>query len=181
VRRLKLVGQGVAIGLVASLLGLLVWKVAQDESGNPAADFAEGKRVQAPSFALRPLDGDGTVRLESLRGKVVVLNFWASWCNPCKKETPRLERAWQRYRNRGVMFVGVNTTDFTGDAQRFLRRYHVTYPNVRDANGRVLAKYGGLPIPWTYFVARDGRIVGYVRGEVTDEALEDGLQEALAT
>ena len=180
-RRLKLVGQGVAIGLVASLLGLLVWKVAQDEGGNPAAQFAEGKTTSAPSFTLQRLEGDGSVRLESLRGKVVVINFWASWCEPCKKEMPRLEQAWQRYRGRGVTFIGVNTTDFTGDAQRFVDRYRLTFPVVRDGNGRVLAKYGGLPIPWTYFVNREGLIVGYIRGEVTAEALEDGLQEALAT
>ncbi len=180
-RRLRLIGQGVAIGLVASLLGLLVWKVAQDEGGNPAAQFSEGETPPAPSFALRRLRGDGMVRLESLRGRVVVINFWASWCEPCKKETPRLEQAWQRYRGRGVTFIGVNTTDFSGDAQRFVDRYRVTFPVVRDGNGRVLAQYGGLPIPWTYFVSREGRIVGYIRGEVTAEALENGLQEALAT
>ena len=93
---------------------------------------------------------------------------------------PRLEDAWRRYRGRGVSFVGVNTTDFTGDAEQFLRRYGVTFPIVRDGNGRVLARYGGLPIPWTYFVGRDGRIVGYIHGEVTEDALEDGLQQALA-
>jgi len=181
VRRLRLVGQGVAIGLVASLLGLLVWKVAQDEGGNPAAQLSRGETTPAPSFALRRLVGDGTLRLESLRGKVVVINFWASWCEPCKKEMPRLEQAWQRYRGRGVTFIGVNTTDFTGDAERFVDRYRLTFPVVRDGNGRVLARYGGLPIPWTYFVNREGLIVGYIRGEVTAEGLEDGLQEALAT
>lgn len=180
-RRLKLVGRGVAIGLVASLLGLLAWRVAQDDGGNPAARFAEGKTTSAPSFTLQRLAGDGSVRLASLRGKVVVINFWASWCEPCKREMPRLEQAWQRYRNRGVTFIGVNTTDFTGDAQKFVDRYRLTFPVVRDGNGRVLAKYGGLPIPWTYFVNREGLIVGYIRGEVTAEALEDGLQEALAT
>ncbi|MBA2568006.1 MAG: TlpA family protein disulfide reductase, partial [Actinobacteria bacterium] len=145
------------------------------------AQFSQGETPPAPSFVLRRLRGDGMVRLESLRGRVVVINIWASWCEPCKKETPRLEQAWQRYRGRGVTFIGVNTTDFSGDAQRFVDRYRVTFPVVRDGNGRVLAQYGGLPIPWTYFVSREGRIVGYIRGEVTAEALENGLQEALAT
>ena len=179
-RRMKLAGQVVAIGLVVLLLGLLAWRVTHDESGNPAAAFERGERPVAPRFTLDRMDEGGELELVSLRGQVVVLNFWAAWCDPCKKEMPRLERAWQRYRNRGVTFVGVNTTDFSGDAQRFLRRYGVTFPNVRDGNGRVLARYGGLPIPWTYFVGRDGRIVGYIRGEVTEPALEDGLRQALA-
>ena len=178
--RLKLAGQVIAVGLVASMLGLLAWKVTHDEGGNPAAAFERGERPAAQGFTLERLDSDGRLSLASLRGRVVVLNFWASWCDPCREEMPRLEDAWRRYRGRGVTFVGVNTTDFTGDAERFLRRYKVTFPVVRDGNGRVLARYGGLPIPWTYFVARDGRIVGYIRGEVTEDALEDGLQEALA-
>jgi cytochrome c biogenesis protein CcmG, thiol:disulfide interchange protein DsbE len=178
--RMKLAGQVVAVGLVVSLLGLLAWKVTHDDGGNPAAAFERGERPLAPSFTLDRMDADGELRLSSLRGDVVVINFWAAWCDPCRKEMPRLEQAWQRYRDRGVTFVGVNTTDFSGDAQRFLRRYKVTFPIVRDGNGRVLARYGGLPIPWTYFVGRDGRIVGYIRGEVTSAALEDGLRQALA-
>jgi cytochrome c biogenesis protein CcmG/thiol:disulfide interchange protein DsbE len=179
-RRMKLAGQMVAVGLVASMLGLLAWKVTHDDTGNPAAAFERGENPVAPVFTLDRMDADGELRLSSLRGKVVVVNFWAAWCDPCKKEMPRLEDAWRRYRDRGVTFVGVNTTDFSGDAQRFLRRYQVTFPIVRDGNGRVLARYGGLPIPWTYFVGRDGRIVGYIRGEVTEDALEDGLRQALA-
>lgn len=179
-RRMKLAGQVVAVGLVVSLLGLLAWKVTHDDSGNPAAAFERGERPMAEDFTLDRMDTDGKLRLSSLRGDVVVINFWAAWCDPCRKEMPRLEQAWQRYRGRGVTFVGVNTTDFSGDARRFLRRYKVTFPIVRDGNGRVLARYGGLPIPWTYFVGRDGRIVGYIRGEVTSEALEDGLRQALA-
>lgn len=179
-RRMKLAGQVVAVGLVVSLLGLLGWKLANDDSGNPAAAFERGERPVAPDFTLDRLDTDGELELSSLRGRVVVLNFWAAWCDPCRREMPRLEQAWQRYRDRGVTFVGVNTTDFSGDAQRFVRRYRVTFPTVRDGNGRVLARYGGLPIPWTYFVGRDGRIVGYIHGEVTAEALEDGLRQALA-
>jgi cytochrome c biogenesis protein CcmG/thiol:disulfide interchange protein DsbE len=179
-RRLKLVGQGVAIGLVASLLGLLAWKVTHDDAENPAAAFQRGERPVAYDFNLARMNADGKLRLSSLRGNIVVVNFWAAWCDPCRKEMPRLEEAWRRYRNQGVVFVGVNTTDFSGDAQRFLRRYRVSFPVVRDGNGRVLARYGGLPIPWTYFVGRDGRVVGFIRGEVTQSALEDGLEQALA-
>ena len=170
--RLKLVGQGLAVGVVASLLALLVWRVAQDGGGTP------GPGARAAAFDLKRLDGDGRVRLADLRGKPVVVNFWASWCEPCKKELPRLEDAYRRYKGR-VAFVGVNTTDFTGEAQKFVDRYDITFPVVRDANGRVLAKYGGLPIPWTYFVDRNGRVAAYIRGEVTADALEDGLREAL--
>lgn len=177
--RLKLVGQGVAVGLVGALLGLLVWKLAQGGGANPAAELSRGGKPRAASFQLQRLDGSGSLRLQDLRGQVVVLNFWAAWCDPCKKEMPRLEQAWRRHKNRGVTFVGINTTDFTGDARKFVERYRVTFPVVRDPNGRVLAKYGGLPIPWTYFVGRDGRIVAYIRGEVTSSALEDGLREAL--
>ena len=179
--RLKLAGQVSALGLVGLLLVLLTWKVIQNDRSNVALAFTEGKRPMAVDFNLERLNGEGDLRLSSLRGKVVVINFWASWCEPCKKEMPRLEQAWQRYRSRGVTFIGVNTTDFTGDAQRFVKRYRLTFPVVRDGNGRVLARYGGLPIPWTYFVNREGLIVGYIRGEVTAEGLEDGLQEALAT
>jgi cytochrome c biogenesis protein CcmG, thiol:disulfide interchange protein DsbE len=178
--RMKVAGQVAAVGLVAAMLGLLAWKLTHDDSGNPAAEFERGERPVAYDFTLDRMDADGELQLSSLRGKIVVVNFWAAWCDPCRKEMPRLEDAWRRYRNRGVTFVGVNTTDFSGDAQRFLRRYRVTFPVVRDGNGRVLARYGGLPIPWTYFVGRDGRIVGYIRGEVTEDALEDGLQQALA-
>lgn len=172
-RRAKLVGQGVAVGLVASLLGLLVWKVVSDEK----PDVQRG--AVAPDFTLERLGADGSVRLSSLRGKVVVVNFWASWCTPCKKEMPLLEETWQRYRGRGVEFIGVNTTDFSGDAQRFVKRYNVTFPVVRDSNGRVLARFGGLPLPWTYFIDSKGQIASYLRGEVREEELERGIQAAL--
>jgi cytochrome c biogenesis protein CcmG/thiol:disulfide interchange protein DsbE len=179
--RLKLAGQIAAVGLVAALFGLLVWKVASDEDpGGAAGAFQRGEQVAAPAFALRRLEGDGDLRLASLRGKVVVLNFWAAWCAPCRTEAPLFEAAWQRYRARGVEFVGVNTTDYTGAAKDFVQRYGVTYPNVRDASGRVLADYGGLPLPRTFFVGRTGLVVGYIHGEASEEDLERGIESALS-
>jgi cytochrome c biogenesis protein CcmG/thiol:disulfide interchange protein DsbE len=177
--RLKLAGQVAALGLVAALLGLLVWKVVQNNQSNVAKDFTRGKRPVAVDFKLKRLNGDGSLHLSSLRGKVVVINFWAAWCDPCKSEAPRFQAAFERYRDR-VAFVGVDTTDFSGDARAFLARYGVSYPNVRDSNGRVLHDYGGLPIPRTFVVARSGRVHGYIFGEARAEELDSAIKEALA-
>jgi len=178
--RLKLVGQVAALGLVALLLGLLVWKVVQNDRSSVAQDFNRGKHPMAVDFDLKRLNGDGSLRLSSLRGKVVVINFWATWCQPCKKEAPRFQSAFERYRGR-VAFVGVDTTDFTGDGRAFLARYGVNYPNVRDPAGRVLHKYGGSSdIPRTFVVGRSGRVQSYIFGEARASELESAIREALA-
>jgi cytochrome c biogenesis protein CcmG/thiol:disulfide interchange protein DsbE len=176
---LKRAGQIGALGLVAALLGLLVWQVVQNDRSNVAKDFTSGKRPIAVDFTLKRLNGDGSLKLSSLRGKVVVINFWASWCDPCKTEAPRFQSAFERYRDK-VAFVGVDTTDYSGDARAFLARYGVTYPNVRAANGRVLHGYGGLPIPRTFVVSRSGRVSGYIFGEARAEELDSAIREALA-
>jgi cytochrome c biogenesis protein CcmG/thiol:disulfide interchange protein DsbE len=178
--RLKLVGQAGALALVAALLGLLVWKVVQNDKSNVAKDFTAGKRPIAVDFDLKRLNGDGSLKLSSLRGKVVVINFWASWCDPCKSEAPRFQAAYERYGNR-VAFVGVDTTDYSGDARAFLSRYGVSYPNVRDTNGRVLHGYGGLPIPRTFVVAPSGKVNGYIFGEARAQELDSAIRKALET
>ena len=109
-----------------------------------------------------------------------MLNFWASWCAPCKSEAPRLEAAWRRYRARGVVVVGVDAQDFSGDARRFVSRFKLTYPNVHDGPGNVLPKYGVTGFPETFFVGRDGRLVGErVQGEVSEQQLVSGIERAL--
>ena len=122
--------------------------------------------------------GDGEISLASLRGKAVVLNFWASWCEPCKSEAPRFQQAFRRYGNR-VAFVGVDTADYSSDAGRFLSRYGVTYPNVRDPDRSVLGKYGGLPIPRTFVISPTWRVTGYIFGEARSEEIDSAIQEAL--
>jgi len=173
--------QGLSVAVVAGLLGLLVWKVVHQDKG-VATQLEKGKRPTAPHFDLSRLDQTGKLSLASLRGKVVVLNFWASWCAPCKSEAPRLEAAWKQYRSDGVVVVGVDAQDFSGDARKFLRRFKLTYPNVHDGPGDVLPKYGVTGFPETYFVGRDGRLIGErVQGEISRRKLLAGIKRALAS
>ena len=120
--RAKLVGQVLALGLVAALLALLAWKVVEDETGGGSIveRVERGERPAAPELELDRLDRDGSLSLASLRGKGVVLNFWASWCIPCKEEAPLLEQAWRDHRDKGLVVLGVDAQDFREDARSFL-------------------------------------------------------------
>jgi cytochrome c biogenesis protein CcmG/thiol:disulfide interchange protein DsbE len=170
--RLKLGAQVLAVGLVVLLLVLLLWKVVQgSDKGVQVGD-------PAPDFTLNRLDRSGTLQLSSLRGKVVVLNFWASWCNPCKQEAPALQAATKRWR-RHVVVLGIDINDFAGDARRFARRLGLTYPLVHD-NGNVTSpKYGVELLPETFFIDREGIVTAHVPGEVKAEDIEREVQKAL--
>jgi cytochrome c biogenesis protein CcmG/thiol:disulfide interchange protein DsbE len=170
-RALKLTAQALALGLVAALLALLGWRLAHRHS------VAKGA---APHFTLPRLDGRGDVQLASFRGKAVVVNFWASWCVPCKQEAPELEAGWQRWRAHGVVFVGVDAQDFSGDARKFGEKFDLTYPLVHDGSGKVIGDYGVTGFPETFFVDKSGHIVGdHVDGPVSRELLDHNIQLAL--
>jgi cytochrome c biogenesis protein CcmG/thiol:disulfide interchange protein DsbE len=172
-RPLKLTAQALALGLVAALLALLGWRLTH--SGHRLT------KGPAPGFSLPRLDGDGSVQLASFRGKAVVLNFWASWCVPCKQEAPDLQAAWQRWRSRGVVFVGVDSQDFYGDARKFGKQFELTYPLVHDGSGQVKGAYGVTGFPETFFVDRRGRIVGNHVGPVSTESLDAQIRAALSS
>jgi cytochrome c biogenesis protein CcmG, thiol:disulfide interchange protein DsbE len=180
--RLRLGAQVVAVGVVAALLGLLVWKVAKGTGNDVTGTLGRGGTPAAPAFSLERLDRDGELELASLRGKAVVLNFWASWCAPCREETPLLEDGWQRWRDKNVVFVGVNVKDFRGDARGFMRRFGMTYPTVYDGKGSTVGRYGVTGFPETYFVDARGRVVHRIAGEVRGaEELDEGIERALAS
>jgi cytochrome c biogenesis protein CcmG, thiol:disulfide interchange protein DsbE len=176
----KLVAQGLALAAVAALLALLIWKVAHQESG-VAPRVASGVRVVAPDFTLKRLDRDGELSLRSLRGRVVVLNFWQTTCPPCEDEAPAFQRVWERYRDDGVVFVGVDFWDLDSDARRFLERHGVTYPQVYDGPGETLEPYGVVAAPETFFIDRRGQIVAHRRGGLSEQELVEHLEEALTT
>jgi cytochrome c biogenesis protein CcmG, thiol:disulfide interchange protein DsbE len=177
---LKLGAQLVALAAVLGLLGLLIWKVVHQEHSEIPQQVAKGERPTAPVFSLPRLDGSGRLSLASLKGKVVVLNFWASWCGPCRDETGVLERAWDRYRHRGLVVLGVDgSDDFTGDAKAFMRKYGMTYPAVRDHQFKTTTAYGLTGLPETFFINRRGKLVGHVAGPVTHTQLAEGIEMAM--
>jgi cytochrome c biogenesis protein CcmG/thiol:disulfide interchange protein DsbE len=177
---LKLGAQALAVmgvGILASVLGWnLTHQTPPPKVGAPA-----------PLFSLPRLDGAGDLSLASLRGKTVVLNFFASWCAPCKREAPDLESFWKRYRSDGLVVLGVDSGDTKSDARRFLSAHGVTYPIVFDP-GQTLA-FGAYALPGfpvTYVVNRQGRVVGSpVLGAVSDsgysQAFDRELKAALKT
>jgi cytochrome c biogenesis protein CcmG/thiol:disulfide interchange protein DsbE len=183
--RAQRVAQAVALAGVAALLGLLVWKVAFGEEGGAADRLASGEQVAAPGFTLERLDGaGGTLSLEELRGKPLVVNFWASWCIPCKDEAPVLQETYERYRDQGLVVLGIDAQDFRKDARRFMERFGLTYPVVYDGKGSTHGKWGVTGFPETFFVDRQGnlvgeRISGAVDVERNREAFERGIALAL--
>jgi cytochrome c biogenesis protein CcmG/thiol:disulfide interchange protein DsbE len=175
--------QGIALAAVAGLLGLLVWDLVH---GDPGAGFVSrveaGKRPEVPALVLRRLGADaGASKLDlaSLRGKAVVVNFWASWCHPCKQEAPRLESAWQKYRGQGVVVLGVDAQDVATDGRRFVSKHGVTYSNLADGAGSSLGHWGVTGFPETFFIDREGRATGHVSGEISAQELEDGIRTAM--
>jgi peroxiredoxin len=151
---LKLGAQALAVAGVSTLATLLVWRLTHQ---TPPPKVG----APAPVFSLQRLSGTGEISLASLRGRTVVLNFFASWCDPCKREAPVLEQLWRRDRTRGLVVLGVDANDSRGDARRFLRAHGVTYPVVFDHYGAVAAdRYAIANLPVTYVLNAKGRVVG---------------------
>jgi len=138
----------------------------------------------APDFTLPLLSvstgqepaSPSTMHLASLKGKPIILNFWASWCGPCKHEAPLLESTWRVLQRQGVLLIGIDFQEPQSDAQNFLRTYRITYPNVVDRSGSVALSYDIIGLPDTFFLNRQGVIVSKVVGELTAQSLQSNLR-----
>ena len=134
----------------------------------------------AAEFALTAFDGK-PVSLASLRGQVVVLNFWASWCFPaCYEEAPVLEAGWRAYRERGVVVLGVDIQDTEEAARRFIERFGLTFPNAPDPGGKVSIDYGVYGVPETFVIDRSGRIRAKHVGAATERFFQEKVDPLLA-
>ena len=158
------------LAVVVPLVALFVW--------GASAFFRAGPRDvgnPAPSFELEPLDGRGKLRSADLRGKPYVLNFWASWCLPCREEA----RVLAKVAGRGLgtpRFMGVNILDARGEALAFVRKFEIRYDNFRDG-ARSFRRFGVTGMPETLFVSADGRLVGRYVGALDERTLRDLMSD----
>jgi len=162
----------------ACLIGLLIYGVtAKSASRTLDERVARDERPRAPDAAraLPILGGHGKSSLASLKGKVVVLNFWASWCEPCQAEAPLLERAQGVLTRHDGTVLGVTYLDASPDSQGFVRDYHLTYPNLRDNTGDFAHSYGTDQLPESFVIDRDGHIAAISRGELNQRFLDRAI------
>jgi cytochrome c biogenesis protein CcmG, thiol:disulfide interchange protein DsbE len=142
---------GVAVVVIIALLALLEFTLAQ----RAAPPLAAGS---APPFEIKTFDGQ-TLSLAGLRGKPIVLNFWASWCKECRDETPYLELVWQKYREQGLMVIGVDYVDTEPEAKAFLKQFGATYPAGPDLGTAISRAYRITGVPESYFITREGKLL----------------------
>jgi cytochrome c biogenesis protein CcmG/thiol:disulfide interchange protein DsbE len=177
-RRLLL--PGLVAGLAVALLALLVFGVLQtsDDSSLDQA-IARGEHPAAPDRALPLLDGAGTMRLADHRGKWVVVNFFASWCDPCEVEAPVLDRVQRRLGHEGTV-VGVAWNDATADTREFVRDFGISFPIVRDVGEELGEDYELRGLPESFVVDPQGRIAAIARGPIDARWVRETLEPLLA-
>ena len=170
--------------VISALIAILAW-ASISTGGNPGGLAVNSDLVEfeIDASAARDFDldliGGGTVQLSDLRGKVVMVDFWASWCPPCRVEAPALAKVYREFQGQPVEFLGVDIWDNIGDAELFLQQEGRAYPNGFDASGVVAIDYGVRGIPEKYFIDREGILVKKLSGPLTETTLRNTVNELL--
>lgn len=165
----------------AALLALLIYGVTHQAASrtlDEAVALHHWPRAPEPRHMLPALNGGNSADLASYTGKVVILNFWASWCTPCEHEAPLLERTQRVLERHGATVLGVTFKDITSDSQAFVRRFHLTYPSLRDSTGSFAQSYGTDQLPESFVIDRSGKVVAISRGEVDQRFLAQAVRVA---
>ena len=165
-------GVTIVLAVVLALLGLLAWGLIQAQKGPVDSGVA-------PDFTITGYNGQ-TVTLSDLRGQVVIINFWASWCPPCREEAAYLEQTWRKYKDQGVVFIGVDYVDTEKAALAYIAEFDITYLNGPDVGTRIAQAYNIKGVPETYYVDRNGTLRGVHIGPLTSPILDEKIDELLA-
>jgi cytochrome c biogenesis protein CcmG/thiol:disulfide interchange protein DsbE len=162
---------------VAALLGLVAFQMRRT---GPLAAGQVGEGERAPDFTVQTFDGN-SLSLADLRGQVVVINFWASWCLPCEEEAADLENTWRHYRDQGVMFVGLAYVDSETESLAYLDRFDITYPNGPDLGTDISHRYRIRGVPETFVVDQNGTLRALFVGPTTQARLMAAIEPLLAS
>jgi peroxiredoxin len=144
----------VRVLILAALFPLISCKGGEEE-----ISAAEPDTAYAKDFSLASLDGNKKVELKDFRGKPLVINFWSSWCGPCREEMPFLQKSWSEYKDKGVTFLGIDVLDEENSAKAFINVYGISYPNLKDPSGEIANAYGVIALPVTFFIDKEGKII----------------------
>lgn len=168
----RLLGVVISFGLVVALLGLVGWGLAKAQNG----PIENG---MAPEFTITSFEGE-TITLRELRGQVVIVNFWASWCPPCRDEAPYLEQTWLKYKDQGVVFIGVDYLDTKAKSLAYIEEFSITYFNGPDLGTRISQAYHIDGVPETFYIAKNGELRGMKFGPLAPPELDNKIDELLA-
>ena len=169
------------IGSVAVIIGMFMAFLSSGLTGKSDVTGRSGEQLEgkmAPDFAALSID-DTTISLSDYIGSPVILNFWASWCPPCREETPILQRVWDENQDQGIIVLGVNVQDSEEDSLKYLEEFGVTFSNVYDEGGRITVDYGVTGLPVTFFIDRRGEIVGRWVGAISFDSLSTWTESLL--
>jgi cytochrome c biogenesis protein CcmG/thiol:disulfide interchange protein DsbE len=169
----------ILLPIALATLGLAIVMGIKVAEGDRSLGEVKLKPYAAPDFSLTEFNGE-RFSLADQRGKVVVVNFWASWCVPCQTEAPILESSWRRYRSQGIVFVGVDIKDTREDALAFIQRYGVSYTNGFDTDKKIYINYGVYGLPESFLVDQQGRVLHHNIGALTQVQLDGWLAPFLA-
>ncbi|GEL76120.1 thiol-disulfide oxidoreductase ResA [Tenuibacillus multivorans] len=172
-KRLRLVFRTIVLSiLVVTTIAVLYVNFQKDD---PILEAG----VEAPNFILDRMDSNEKIELDTLEGKGVMVNFWATYCEPCKKEMPFMEELYQEYQDQGIEIIAVSVDKNSMVIENFYNQFNLSFPLVHDKNGTIMEAYQVQPLPTSYFINPDGTIERVVKGPLTLERLESYFKEIL--